>query len=75
MLMIQLVLKRDAMNSMYFDDINGGRSSFTNDLQGMTASLSAEEFDGFMKSNNLIVYHNTIKGYETGEVYGEFIPE
>ncbi|MBP1930488.1 hypothetical protein [Ammoniphilus resinae] len=73
--MIQLVLKKDAMNTMYFDDINEGRASFTNEAQGLTASLSEEEFDGFMKSNNLIVYHNTIKGYETGEIYGEFTAE
>ncbi|MEW9667323.1 hypothetical protein [Ammoniphilus sp. 3BR4] len=73
--MIRLHLKKDAMLSMFFDDIKGGKSSFSNQPEGMEASISHEEFEGFLKANNLITYHNTLKGYEDGAVYGEFQAE
>lgn len=70
--MIRLHLKNDAMLSMFFDDIKGGKSSFSSQQDGMEATISNEEFEGFLKANNLITYHNTLKGYEDGTVYGEF---
>ncbi|WP_134700109.1 hypothetical protein [Ammoniphilus sp. YIM 78166] len=73
--MIRLQLKNDVMLSMFFDDIKGGKSSFTPGSHGMQATVTNEEFDGFLKANNLITYHNTLKGYEDGTVYGEFNTE
>ncbi|RXT14794.1 hypothetical protein [Ammoniphilus sp. CFH 90114] len=70
--MIRLQLKNDAMLSMFFDDIRGGKSSFSPQSEGMHATISDQEFDAFLKANNLITYHNTLKGYEDGAVYGEF---
>ena len=60
------------MISMFFDDIHGGKSTFTPQGDAMTAVISKEEFNAFLKANNLISYHNTLKGYEDGSVYGEF---
>ena len=70
--MIRLQLKQDAMISMFFDDIQGGKTSFTPQGDAMIAVVSKEEFDQFLKANNLISYHNTLKAYEDGAVYGEF---
>jgi len=73
--MIRLQLKQDSMISMFFDDIHGGRSSFTPQGDAMIATVSKEEFDGFLKANNLISYRNTLKTYEDGLVHGEFSVE
>lgn len=70
--MIQLQLNHEALYSMYFDDIKGGKATFRNQGDAMVGTISQEEFDGFLKANNLITYHNTLKGYEDGTVYGEF---
>lgn len=70
--MIRLELKDDAMLSMFFDEINGGKSSFSPQAEAMVATVSEKEFDAFLRANNLITYHNTLKGYEDGNVYGEF---
>lgn len=70
--MIQLQLNHGATYSLYFDDIKGGQASFSKQGDAMIATISQEEFDGFLKANNLITYHNTLKGYEDGTVYGEF---
>ncbi|MGZ4032751.1 MAG: hypothetical protein ACXVP2_11395 [Tumebacillaceae bacterium] len=34
--------------------------------------MSDEEFEEFLKTNNLIVYHNHLKNYQDGIVCGEF---
>lgn len=34
--------------------------------------MSQEEFDEFLKTNNLIVYHNHLKSYQDGIICGEF---
>lgn len=70
--MIRLQLNQDAMISMFFDDIDGGKSSFTPEGDAMVAKISNQEFDRFLKANNLISYRNTLKAYEDGSVYGEF---
>lgn len=70
--MIQLQLNHEATYSMFFDDIKGGRTSFSKQGDAIVGTISEEEFDGFLKANNLITYHNTLKGYEDGTVYGEF---
>lgn len=70
--MIQLQLNHEALYSMFFDDIKGGKASFIQHGDALVGNLSQEEFDGFLKANNLVTYHNTLKGYEDGTVYGEF---
>lgn len=34
--------------------------------------MTQEEFDEFLKSNNLIVYRHHLKKYQDGEICGEF---
>jgi hypothetical protein len=70
--MIQLKLRPESMVSMFFDDIKGGKAMFTED--GI-ATVSQDEFEDFLKANNLIMYHNILKTYEDGEVHGEFTQE
>jgi hypothetical protein len=70
--MIELKLNQEAMNAMYFDDIKGGKSAFGTSRENMIAQVTEQEFDSFLKTNNLITYRNTLKGYEDGEVYGEY---
>ncbi|HJV44392.1 MAG TPA: hypothetical protein VJ824_01570 [Bacillota bacterium] len=67
--MIELKMKKEALIGMYFDDIKGGKSSFTDD--GI-ATITDREFADFLRTNNLITYHNMLKTYEDGEIQGEF---
>lgn len=70
---IELKLKEQSSHYLYFNDIHGGRLAFKKGAdEHVTATVSAEEFDDFCKTNNIITYHNTLKSYEDGEVYGEF---
>lgn len=70
--MIELKLNKESMLTMYFDDIQGGKSSFAQEHNQMIATITRNEFDEFCKTNNLISYHNHIKSYEDGRVLGEF---
>lgn len=70
--MIRIQLNENAMNTMDFGRIPGGKSSFSPHGDAMTKVITREEFDEFIKANNLILYHQTLKAYEDGAVYGEF---
>lgn len=39
----------------------------------MQTKMTEEEFDAFLKTNNLITYRNHLKRYQDGVVCGEFI--
>lgn len=70
--MINMKLKADTVQTLYFDQIRGGRAQFIPRENHYVADISDREFDGFLKDNNLITYRNTLKGYQDGEVFGEF---
>lgn len=38
----------------------------------LSAALTRDQFEEFLKENNLIVYKNNIKAYQDGEEVGEF---
>lgn len=71
--MIQLKINENNARDLVFDDIEGGRLSF-HKIEGnrIAAEVSSNEFDQFLKTNNLISYHHELKKYEDGEVCGEF---
>jgi hypothetical protein len=70
---IELKLKEQSVNYLYFNDIHGGRLTFKKDADHqLSATITHEEFEDFCKTNNMIIYHNTLKSYEDGQVYGEF---
>jgi hypothetical protein len=71
---IEMKLLTDSIQSLYFDSLTNGRSQFTQQQGGYVGRISEEEFDGFLKENNLIVYRQSLKAYEDGEVVGHFLP-
>ncbi|GEN33795.1 MULTISPECIES: hypothetical protein [Aneurinibacillus] len=70
--MIQVKLQPSCSGMMYFDAVKGGRASFTMQNETLTGRLSEEEFTSFLKDNNLILYRDTLKSYENGEIVGHF---
>ncbi|WCK55947.1 hypothetical protein PP175_08530 [Aneurinibacillus sp. Ricciae_BoGa-3] len=72
--MIEMKLLPDSIQSLYFDSLTRGRAQFSQHGGGYVGLISEEEFDGFLKENNLIVYRQSLKAYEDGEVVGHFMP-
>ncbi|MFV9511603.1 hypothetical protein [Tepidibacillus sp. LV47] len=70
--MITVRIENEYMNSLYFDALDFGKSQFSQENNNYVATMSNEEFDQFLKSNNLIVYKNHLKFYESREVVGTF---
>lgn len=38
----------------------------------VSVAMQEDEFQSFLRTNDLILYKNHIKSYQNGEVYGEF---
>ncbi|TCS78461.1 hypothetical protein [Tepidibacillus fermentans] len=70
--MFTIRIKDEYMNSLFFDGLDVGKSHFVHETNDYVGTVSDEEFDQFMKNNNLIVYRNLLKLYENGEVIGTF---
>jgi hypothetical protein len=69
---IELELSANHINQLFFDAVRDGRAQFAAQQEHLVGEVTEEEFDGFLKDNNLILYRNTLKSYENGEVVGEF---
>jgi hypothetical protein len=70
--MIQVKLQPSCSQTMYFDAVKGGRSSFSMQDEALVGRLTSAEFSTFLKDNNLITYHDALKSYESGEIVGRF---
>ncbi|OEF99393.1 hypothetical protein BHF71_02065 [Vulcanibacillus modesticaldus] len=70
--MIQIHLHKEYINSLFFDSLYAGKEQFFLRGNQYTASLSEEEYNNFIKDNNLIPYKNLLKQYENGEIIGSF---
>ena len=72
MILVTIHLNKDYINSFFYDALSLGKSQYTSNGEKYTANLSNEEYDSFMKDNNLIPYKNLLKLYEIGEIVGSF---
>lgn len=73
--MLELQLLKDHFQHLYFEGINGGKSRFTKKTDStpeLSTIVSQNEFDQFLKENNLILYKDMLKQYEDGEIIGYF---
>lgn len=73
--MIQIELNKELMNGFFFDGLREGKNRFIIDQDHGIAHLTEQEFNQFIKNNNLILYKHTLKQYEDGEIVGSFYPE
>lgn len=70
--MIQIHLNKEYMNSLFFDGLHAGKQQFVFRNDQYTAQLSEEEYELFMRNNNLIPYKHLLKQYENEEIIGTF---
>ena len=70
--MITIRIENEYMNSLYFDGLDFGKSQFLPETNDYVSTMSEDEFDEFMRNNNIISYKNQLKLYENGEVIGTF---
>ncbi len=77
--MVELQLLKEHFQNLYFDGLNGGKSKFkrNNDSEPyqLNSIISEDEFNQFLKENNIILYKNVLKQYEDGEIIGYFLPQ
>ena len=72
--MIEVKLQSAYSSNLYFDAVPRGRAAFADQDGRLIGRMSADEFSDFLKDNNLITYHDSLKSYESGEKIGEFTP-
>ncbi|GBF10240.1 hypothetical protein TEPIDINF_001738 [Tepidibacillus infernus] len=70
--MFQVQINKEYINSLYFDKLNMGKNQFITQSDQYVGLLSNDEFESFMRENNLITYKEQLKLYESGEVVGNF---
>lgn len=69
--MITVEINKDFMNALYFDALHN-KNRLTKNGEKYSAEITMDEYDQFMKDNNLIPYKNLLKQYEDGEIVGSF---
>ncbi len=71
--MIKIQIEKESMNHLFFDALPKGKNQFVNQNEKFSTQLTFDEYDHFMKDNNLITYKNQLKQYEDGKIIGTFI--
>lgn len=72
--MIEVKLQSVYSSNLYFDAVPRGRAAFADQEDRLVGRMSTDQFSNFLKDNNLITYHDSLKSYESGEKVGEFSP-
>jgi hypothetical protein len=68
--MYKVSIYRNQLENMQQDKSLEHLYPATNDR--VQQKMSRGEFDEFLKTNNLVVYHNHLKNYQDGIICGEF---
>ncbi|MBO8171474.1 MAG: hypothetical protein H0Z33_06210 [Bacillaceae bacterium] len=70
--MFEIRLQPDQADGLPYFNRSQNKIEFSREQHLLVANMPEEQFEKFLRDNNLIVYHNMLKGYEDGEIYGEF---